>query len=108
MLPSGPLPASLQSDGDALVIEWDDGVRHRLPWALLRRRCPCATCRTEREKPPQPASLLPVIRPEEAAPVRPTSMQPMGSYAYHIAFSDGHTSGIFTLDYLRELGEDVQ
>ena len=98
------LPVSLQNSGDALVIEWSDGVTHRLPWSLLRKRCPCASCRTEQEQPPETAPLLPVIRPEEAAPIRPTSMQPMGHYAYHIAFSDGHTSGIYTLDYLRQLG----
>jgi DUF971 family protein len=27
----------------------------------------------------------------------------VGQYAYGIAFSDGHSSGIYTLDYLREL-----
>jgi DUF971 family protein len=28
----------------------------------------------------------------------------VGQYAYSIEFSDGHSSGIYTLDYLRELG----
>ena len=101
------LPTSLQNMGDALVIQWSDGVAHRLPWTVLRKRCPCASCRTEQEQPPEPAPLLPVIRPEEAAPLRPTSMQPMGHYAYHIAFSDGHASGIYTLDYLRQLGAET-
>ena len=31
-------------------------------------------------------------------------MQPVGQYAYSIEFSDGHSSGIYTLEYLRELG----
>jgi DUF971 family protein len=31
-------------------------------------------------------------------------MRPVGSYAYAIAFSDGHETGIYALDFLRELG----
>jgi DUF971 family protein len=33
-------------------------------------------------------------------------MRPVGQYAYAIEFSDGHGSGIYTLDYLRELDGD--
>jgi DUF971 family protein len=31
----------------------------------------------------------------------------VGNYAYSIAFSDGHDTGIFTLEFLRELGTVV-
>jgi len=31
-------------------------------------------------------------------------MDPVGNYAYRILFSDGHDTGIFTLELLRELG----
>ena len=34
-------------------------------------------------------------------------MQPMGNYAYAIAFSDGHDTGIFAFDFLRQLGEPL-
>jgi DUF971 family protein len=34
-------------------------------------------------------------------------MNPVGRYAYGIEFSDGHNTGIFTLDSLRELGQEV-
>jgi DUF971 family protein len=34
-------------------------------------------------------------------------MTPVGNYAYGIAFSDGHDTGIYTVDYLRELGTAV-
>jgi DUF971 family protein len=95
-------PRSLKSDGEALLIEWADGVTHRLPWSLLRKACPCATCRTQREEPP---AALNVLKPEEAVPPRPKRMQPMGNYAYHIEFTDGHNTGIYSLEYLRALGE---
>ena len=32
-------------------------------------------------------------------------MKPMGNYAYGIAFNDGHSSGIYSLDLLRKLGD---
>ena len=47
--------------------------------------------------------VLPVLAPEELAPLAITGMRPVGQYAYAIEFSDGHSSGIYTLDYLREL-----
>ena len=32
-------------------------------------------------------------------------MQPVGSYAYTIQFSDGHDTGIYTFERLLELGQ---
>ena len=43
-----------------------------------------------------------------AAQLQPLSivgMQPVGNYAYTIAFSDGHDTGIYSFELLRELGE---
>lgn len=99
-----PTPVALKNDGDALSIEWSDGVAHRLPWAMLREACPCATCNEKRRNPAPPAEL-PVLSLEEAQPVRATGMKPVGNYAYAIHFTDGHTTGIYTLEYLREIGE---
>jgi DUF971 family protein len=105
-----PPPRSIKADPQALYIEWQDGVTHRLAWRLLRDRCPCATCRDKRKQPPapasEPASPLQVISPEEARPLTVRSMTPVGNYAYGIDFTDGHTTGIYQLTYLRELGEE--
>jgi len=98
---------SLKSDGDSLVIEWSDGVTHRLKWTLLRELCPCATCRTNRANPPEAAPLLPVLSPAETQPIQATGMRPIGNYAYGIDFNDGHNTGIYSLDFLRNLGEQA-
>ncbi len=118
-------PVSLKSVDDALLIAWSDGVTHRLTWRQLRDACPCATCRDEREQSgvgsatagpaagaaatdaqPAPASdLLPVLSLAEAQPLRVRSMKPVGNYAYSLDFTDGHTTGIYTLEHLRQLGE---
>lgn len=101
-----PLPTSLKSEGDSLVIEWSDGVVHRLRWSFVREQCPCATCRAERENPdPKEDNPLNILQPGQAQPTRPVDMRPIGNYAYGIEFSDGHNTGIYSLEYLRFLGE---
>jgi DUF971 family protein len=91
--------------GDRLVIEWNDSVRQELSWVMLRKNCPCAGCRTEREK-PQP--LLPIIKLEEAQAPKPRSIEPVGRYAYQFHWNDGHESGIYTFEMLRQLGQQTQ
>jgi DUF971 family protein len=90
-------------DHGGIEITWSDGVKAAYVARLLRDACPCATCRDKRAQPATPA-LLPVLKPEEVAPLGIAGMKPVGQYAYSIEFTDGHSSGIYTLDYLRELG----
>jgi DUF971 family protein len=95
--------------GDRLAIEWDDGQRREYGFKELRDACPCATCREKRSERKEPASpmMLPILSPEEARPLKVTGMRPIGQYAYAIAFSDGHDTGIYTFEFLRELGRAV-
>jgi len=97
-----PLPTGIRRVADAVEIEWSDGVRAQYTPRLLRDACPCATCREKRTAPP-PAGTLTVLRPEELVPLAVEGMRPVGQYAYSIAFTDGHDTGIYTLEYLREL-----
>jgi len=102
-----PTPRTLKNAGETLQIEWSDGITQRIPWRKLRESCPCASCRVDRAKPPKPQPLLAVLSPAEAQPLAPVSMRPAGNYAYTIAFSDGHSSGIYSLELLRQLGEST-
>jgi DUF971 family protein len=102
MNPDTPLPTAIRRAADrAIEIDWSDGRTTRYTAKLLRDACPCATCREKRTAPP-PGGLQ-VLRPEELVPLAVAGMRPMGQYAYSIAFSDGHDTGIYTLEYLREL-----
>jgi DUF971 family protein len=96
---------SLKADREALLAQWNDGVTHRIPWRTLRENCPCATCRKDRAEPAKPAAVFNILKPEEIGPIRVTGMFPIGNYAYQIDFSDGHKTGIFSLELLREIGE---
>ena len=92
----------------SLLISWSDGRKQQYPLAELRDHCPCATCREKHQADAKkPAVLLPVLPLAEAQPLRLVSMKPVGNYAYSIAFSDGHDTGIYTFEQLRELGHEV-
>jgi DUF971 family protein len=51
--------------------------------------------------------LLPVLSAAETRPLEITNMEPVGNYAYAIEFSDGHNTGIYTLELLRQLGQET-
>ena len=99
------LPTNLERlDDGRLAIAWSDGQRRLYTVRGLREACPCATCREKRSQPTDPLAL-PTLKQVQTEPLRIAAMQPMGNYAYSIAFSDGHDTGIFALDLLRQLGE---
>lgn len=102
-------PTKLELAGDrGLNIEWNDGQRRSYTFRELRDYCPCATCREKRaHSADRPAPLLPIVTEAEMQPLRVVRMKPVGSYAYSIDFSDGHNTGIYTLDLLRELGTAI-
>jgi DUF971 family protein len=102
-------PTKLERPSDDLLrIAWSDGLTREYKVRELRNACPCATCREKRSAPPPPPNVLPVIPPGAGGPISITGMRPTGNYAYNIQFSDGHNSGLYTLELLQELGEAVE
>ncbi len=89
-----------------MVIEWSDGHRSTYPYRYLRDRCPCATCtgpdaaQAEKHGEPLGAPALPIFGTEA---LKPRRAELVGRYALQIFWSDGHSSGIYTFDYLRSL-----
>ncbi len=105
---NNPCPTNLKIvEESKLLIEWSDGQRRHYSFRELRDACPCATCREKRGGEQAAPSLLPVLSANEAQPLRIEGMKPVGTYAYTVAFSDGHDTGIFRFELLRALGEDV-
>ena len=96
-------PVALRKEGDdRLLIDWSDGHGSVYLWKNLRAACPCAGCREEREKPPDPFRIL---KAAELQPLKPVGIAAVGHYAYKITWSDGHDTGLFTLEHLRQLCE---
>src|ERR1700760_2981755 len=103
-----PQPKTLElAAPDRLRISWDDGQGREYSVRELREKCPCATCREERNAPEPSPLQLPIVTDAQTQPLRIVAMKPVGNYAYSIDFSDGHDTGIYTLESLRELGENV-
>ncbi len=84
-----------------LRIEWDDGHVGRYTMQTLRDNCPCASCRIEREE-AEGTMTLPVLTPGK---YDLRGVEPVGSYALQISWGDGHRTGIYTYEYLRQLCE---
>jgi DUF971 family protein len=100
-------PVKLElADDTRLRITWSDGMLREYAIRELRDHCPCATCREKRNAAPA-APMFPIVTDAETRPLRITAMKPVGNYAYSIDFSDGHNTGIYTLESLRELGAEV-
>ena len=82
----------------ALTIRFDDGADYVLPFKTLRLESPSAEVQGHGNGPKPPP---PVISDD----LDVDKADPVGRYAVRIHFSDGHSSGLFTWAYLRELGE---
>ncbi len=84
-------------DERTLGLSWSDGWESAVPVRLLRLGCPCAECVDEISG---KRTLDPARVPEDVKPVR---IEPVGAYALKFVWSDGHDSGIYSFDTLREL-----
>jgi DUF971 family protein len=91
-------PTDLRQSGPhELEIVWNDGHVSRYPVAKIRRSCRCAACVDEWSG----KQLLKIDTIAED--IKPVTIEAVGNYAVHIDWSDGHRSGIFTFDHLRQI-----
>ncbi len=98
-----PAQITLDHDRRVLSIVWKDGQVSALPFNLLRKQCPCATCTDNRSK--QAANPLTLMTGPVITQAGITKIEPMGRYALNLTFNDGHDTGIYTYEFLRSLGE---
>jgi DUF971 family protein len=99
------------STGAGVDIIWTDGHSSHYDFIYLRENCPCASCGDERAKKaaepaapvgtttPTASSVLPLYKPKPGA----RGAQAIGHYAIKIEFTDGHSTGIYSFDYLRTM-----
>lgn len=97
---SAPWPTELRlhKDRKALTVTFDSGVSFELSAEYLRVRSPSA------EVQGHSPSERRVVAGKEA--VRILELHPVGNYAVRLAFDDMHSTGIFSWDYLFELGQN--
>ena len=92
-----PVKIRLTSEKE-LTVKWDDSTECVYSLSLLRRKCPCAACRKEYQ--PKGAKYIPLFT-RDALTIE--SVQPVGHYALQFRWKDGHDTGIYTYEYLRDL-----
>jgi DUF971 family protein len=85
------------ADGRALQIVWADGHESVYEPRYLRLLCPCAGCVDE-------FTGRPLLRPETVPQdVYPTAINYVGRYALQFVWSDGHDTGIYSFETLRDV-----
>lgn len=95
-------PVEIQrNDQGALRILWDDGHESRYAYADLRQACPCATCREERAR--KQLNPFNIVSGPTTQQVEPSHLSTVGHYALNIEWSDGHRTGIYPWNLLRDL-----
>ncbi|MEX1059509.1 MAG: DUF971 domain-containing protein [Methyloceanibacter sp.] len=98
MADAWPTELRLDKEKRVLTVTFDDGRSFALPAELLRVLSPSAEVQGHSE-----AQRVTVAGKKAVAIVR---LEPVGNYAVRIVFDDGHDTGLFVWEYLRELGEN--
>ena len=92
------------SKSNGIKIDWRDRHSSDYPLAHLRDHCPCATCTGAHGTAPQRSNYS---NPNPFQMFKPTlkmdSVEEVGSYAIRIYWNDGHSSGIYSFDHLRQI-----
>lgn len=94
------------STGAGVDVTWSDGHTSHYEFSYLREKCPCATCKEDRDKHNRidsksgaSTTALPLFKPKVTA----RGASAVGGYAVQIEFTDGHSTGIYSFDHLREI-----
>jgi len=89
--------------GSHVSIQWSDGHASIHSNGRLREGCPCAMCKGE----PPAIGVSRVIPLMVAAPagISAERYSMVGRYAISFAWSDGHSTGIYSYEYLLETCE---
>lgn len=93
----GPEPAEVHIDENARAvrIRWSDGLETAYSFEGLRGWCPCATCQGHSSQ----TRFIPTENP------RPTGHEGVGRYALRFLWADGHSTGMYSYQWLRDIAD---
>ncbi len=95
-----PTEIKLDKEKRTLSVAFDDGKSFALPAEMLRVLSPSPEVQGH-----SPEQRVTVPGKKN---VRISGLEPVGNYAVRIAFDDGHDTGLYMWDYLRDLGENKE
>ncbi len=93
-----PTELKVSDNGSILKVSFDNGTSHELSAELLRTESPSAEVRGHGPGQEQ------LVFGKRFVSI--TKIDPVGSYAARISFSDGHATGLYTWAYLEKLGRE--
>ena len=91
----------VQIIGSELAIRWSDRTESYIPLQSLREHCPCAGCKGEVDVMGNLYKAEPKQLRAESFKVQRLNM--VGGSGLNPIWQDGHSSGIYSFDYLRKL-----
>jgi DUF971 family protein len=94
-----PTDIEVKKSETKLLITWSDGHKGWSDFLHLRWNCPCAACKGEMGVPGRLA-FVKELAPNETIM---TGLEPVGLYALKPVWQDGHETGLFTYEHLRNL-----
>ena len=105
-----PTRLHLQKDRQ-LEIDWADGRKSVYSLTLLRSMCPCAQCKIVRTgtdphsiaPAPKKKPLLTILPGNYTGEITVLHAEMVGNYAIRLEWSDQHSSGIYSFEYLRSI-----
>lgn len=95
-----PTKIKIAAGNDSMAVEWSDGHASTYPYSYLRDQCPCAMCTDKHAGPAKPETAFPMFG---AKRLKLEKAELVGRYAIQLFWNDGHSSGIYSFEYLREL-----
>ncbi len=98
-------PTDIQLIGNEVAIKWADGAETYLSCPALRAASPSAASKGE---PDLFGRIHGAEGRKDFSAVVVTGWQVIGNYAVRFDFSDGHDSGLYSYELLRQLGENAR
>ena len=96
-------PTDIQPIGQELAIKWEDRTESFIALDALRRACPCAGCKGESDI---MGNLYKGPEQQLGAPAfQLRGLTFVGSYAVQPVWADGHATGLYSFDYLKQIAD---
>ncbi len=94
-------PLDIQLVGNELAVKWDNGEESFIRLEKLRGACPCAGCKGETD-------IMGTLYKNHGQPLTAKAFElvkffTVGGYAIQPVWADGHNTGIYSFDYLRQV-----
>lgn len=91
----------IQPIGRELAIKWQDGTEDFIALEKLRRACPCAGCKGERDVMGNLYRGPEQILTQDSFQLR--ALHWVGTYAVQPVWADGHATGLYSFEYLKQI-----